>query len=85
MMVLVVLLIPLSGLLVVLLEGDGLRCGIGLSYLGRLIFGLGRDIEVWPDSVGMLVKWVAFVSSLHWRLVWVVFPMWICTFCANFG
>ena len=26
--------------LVVLLKGDGLRCGIGLSYLGRQIFGL---------------------------------------------
>ena len=25
-----------------------------------------RDIEVWPYSVGMLVKWVAFLSSLHW-------------------
>ena len=25
-----------------------------------------RDIEVWPFSVGMLVKWVAFLSSLHW-------------------
>ena len=25
-----------------------------------------RDIEIWPYSVGMLVKWVAFLSSLHW-------------------
>ena len=25
-----------------------------------------RDIEVWPSSVGMLVKWVAFLHSLHW-------------------
>ena len=25
-----------------------------------------RDIENWPYSVGMLVKWVAFLSSLHW-------------------
>ena len=24
------------------------------------------DIEVWPYSVGMLVKWVAFLHSLHW-------------------
>ena len=24
------------------------------------------DIEVWPFSVGMLVTWVAFLSSLHW-------------------
>ena len=26
----------------------------------------GRDIEVWPLSVGMLVKWVSFLASLHW-------------------
>ena len=25
-----------------------------------------RDIEVWPYSVGMLVKWIAFLSSSHW-------------------
>ena len=25
-----------------------------------------RDIEVWPFSVGMLVKWVSFLSSSHW-------------------
>ena len=25
-----------------------------------------RDIEVWPYSVGMLFKWVAFLHSLHW-------------------
>ena len=25
-----------------------------------------RDIEVWPFTVGMLVKWVSFLSSLHW-------------------
>ena len=24
-----------------------------------------RDIEVWPYSVGLLVKWVAFLHSLH--------------------
>ena len=30
----------LSGLLVVLPRGDGLRCGIGLFYLGRPVFGL---------------------------------------------
>ena len=28
-----------------------------------------RDIEVWPFSVGMLVKWVSFLSSLHWPAV----------------
>ena len=47
-------------------------------YLGRLIIGLVfgstvavtprscHDIEVWPCFVGMLVKWVAFLHSLHW-------------------
>ena len=25
-----------------------------------------HDVEVWPCSVGMLVKWVAFLHSLHW-------------------
>ena len=25
-----------------------------------------RDIEVWPFSVGILVKWVSFLASLHW-------------------
>ena len=25
-----------------------------------------RDIEIWPYSVGMLVKWVSFLSSLQW-------------------
>ena len=37
--------------------------------LGSLLLPLPiscRDIEVWPFSVGMLVKWVSFLSSLHW-------------------
>ena len=25
-----------------------------------------RDIELWPCCVGMLVKWVAFLCTLHW-------------------
>ena len=24
------------------------------------------DVRIWPYSVGILVKWVAFLSSLHW-------------------
>ena len=28
-----------------------------------------RDIEVWPYSVGLLVKWVAFLGTLHWSKV----------------
>ena len=79
MVVLVLLLILLSGLLEVLPKGDGLRCGIGLSYLDRLIYGLVLgSLLLSPlflavilmfglNSVCMLVKWVAFLSSLHWR------------------
>ena len=81
MIVLVLLLILLSGLLVVLLREDGLRCGIGLFLPGRPDLWVGtwvgvaatpitcRDIEVWPCCVGMLVKWVAFLDSLHWPAV----------------
>ena len=25
-----------------------------------------HDIEAWPYSVGMFVKWVAFLGTLHW-------------------
>ena len=25
-----------------------------------------HDSELWPHSVSMLVKWVAFLSTLHW-------------------
>ena len=28
-----------------------------------------RDVEVWPCSVSLLVKWVAFLHSLHWPAV----------------
>ena len=75
MVVLVLLLILLSGRLVVLLRSDGLRCGIGFFLPGPPDLWVGswistpiscRDIEVWPYSVGMLVKWVAFLHSLHW-------------------
>ena len=75
LVVLVPLLILWFGLLVVLLRGVGLRCRIGLFCLDWLIFGLVgvaatpdtcRDIEVWPYSVGLLVKWVAFLGTLHW-------------------
>ena len=55
-----------------------MRCGIGLFLPGPPDLWVGswisvavtpiscRDIEVWPFSVGMLVKWVSFLSSLHW-------------------
>ena len=78
MVVLVLLLILLSGLLVVLLRKDGsrvrdraflpgppdLRVG---SWITVAVTSIScRDIEVWLYSVGMLVKWVAFLHSLHW-------------------
>ena len=50
-----------------------------------------RDIEVWPYSVGMLVKWVAFLSSLHWPAggsdlgVGGVFPCGVCHFVRTLG
>ena len=25
-----------------------------------------HDVELWPYSVSMLVKWVAFMKTLHW-------------------
>ena len=25
-----------------------------------------HDVELWPYSVRMLVKWVAFLYALHW-------------------
>ena len=35
--------------------------------LGSLVTPIScRENEVWPFSVGMLVKWVAFLHSLHW-------------------
>ena len=66
------------GLLVVLLRNDGLRCGIGLFCMDRLVFGLVLGslllsplflaviLRFGLFSVGMLVKWVGFLSSLHW-------------------
>ena len=48
---------------------------------GRLVSRMGKwsvvavthvtchDIELWPYSVSMLVKWVAFLSTLHWLRV----------------
>ena len=27
-----------------------------------------RDVQLWPYSVSMLVKWVAFLKTLHWPL-----------------
>ena len=49
-----------------------------------------HDIELWPYSVSMLVKWVAFLGTLHWPLGGVdlgvgVFLMWRCSFCMSSG
>ena len=81
------------GLSVVLLRGVGLcmRFVIGLFCLGRIWDGewnvvaatpiTCHDIELWPYSVGMLVKVVAFLATLHWPQGLVVILMWRCAFC----
>ena len=44
-----------------------------------------HGIELWPYSVSMLVKWVAFLGTLHWPqsrldLGVAVFYLWRCSF-----
>ena len=45
--------------------------------MGRLVFGIrngsmpatsvcAADIAHWPYTPGLLVKWVAFLGTLHW-------------------
>ena len=56
-----------------------MRCGIGLFLPGPADLWVGawvgvvvatpitcRDNQVWPYSVSLLVKWVAFLDTLHW-------------------
>ena len=45
---------------------DPLVWSAGSAPKRRRVAVRNRDIEVWPLSVGMLVKWVSFLSSLHW-------------------
>ena len=77
MVVLVLLLILLFGLLVVLLKGDGLRCGIGLSYLGRLIFGLVLgSLLLSPLFLVMILRFgvfllVCWLSGLPFSILYI--------------
>ena len=53
-------------------------CGTMPFCLDRRAYGFGEwvalpaahtaawDVEIWPCSVGILVKWVASLGSLHW-------------------
>ena len=77
---LVLLWILWSCLLGVLPKGLGfcVRFGMEPVCLVQLVSGMGKwvvvaatpitchDIEFWPCSVSMLVKWVAFLGTLHW-------------------
>ena len=50
-----------------ILDGRPLSHPFELFWISVAITPIScRDIEVWPFSVGMLVKWVSFLSSLHW-------------------
>ena len=49
-----------------------------------------EDIAHWPYTPGLLVKWVAFLGTLHWPvgdldLGLVVFLLWNCSFFMSFG
>ena len=46
-----------------------------------------QDIELWPHSVSMLVKWVAFLKTLHWPRILesVVSLMWSCSLFMSCG
>ena len=47
------------------------------------------DIALWPYTPGLLVKWVSFLGSLHWPVVWiwglVSFLLWNSSFFMTFG
>ena len=68
------LLIVWFGLLVPSPRSVGwcMLCGIGHFCLGLLLLGnlsglpCAEDIAHWPYTTGLLVKWVAFLGSLHW-------------------
>ena len=79
MMVLTVLLLTYSfGLLVLSPRGVGwfMLCATTLCCLGQLLFGprvgvppaviVAEDVSAWPYSVGLLIKWVTFIRTLHW-------------------
>ena len=40
--------------------------GLGIGFLLVLVVSLLRDVRVWPYSVSLLVKVLAFLGTLHW-------------------
>ena len=40
-----------------------------------------EDVGAWPYSVGILVKLVAFLGTLHWPAAWCRPCGWWCFFC----
>ena len=62
-------------------------------FLGLLESGMGNgvivavsritchDVELWPYSVSILVKWVAFLYTVHWPAGWGGSWSWWCLLC----
>ena len=48
------------------LPGSGWYLGSGSGSLLPATPITCRDFEIWPYSVGILVKWVAFLCTLQW-------------------
>ena len=42
-----------------------------------------QDVEAWPYSVGILVKWVSFLGSLHWPAAGADLVSWWCVICRD--
>ena len=40
-----------------------------------------QDVADWPYSVSILVKWVAFLGSLHWPVGGADLGGWWCLLC----
>ena len=69
-MIMVVRALPLilsSGLQDLFPKGEGcfLLCMIMPCCLNLRLFG-PEDVGAWPYSVGLQVKWIAFLGTLHW-------------------
>ena len=43
------------------------------------------DVAHWPFSVSVLVKWVAFLASLHWPVGGADLGVWWCLLCSIAG
>ena len=72
-----------------------MRPGRPALWLGEWVVGPSvahnaDDVAQWPNTPGLLVKWVSFLGSLHWPvqrgiLLWVVFLMSSYSFFMSFG